>query len=244
LRRAIPLSSRINTNRRVALKKARIVLITNEIFQVGGGALSSPDDAAVYLVSLGDRPTLVDSGCGRSTARITENIRECGADPRQIERLLLTHCHFDHSGGANSLRDALQCRVVAHERDALFLEEGNASVTAAAWYGETMAPLPVDLKLSGSGGAIPLGERSIEWLHIPGHSPGSVAYLVESEGLKVLFGQDVHGPIHPALLSDREAYQRSLGLLLSLEADILCEGHFGIVRGKDAVAGFIEEYLD
>jgi glyoxylase-like metal-dependent hydrolase (beta-lactamase superfamily II) len=78
---------------------------------------------------------------------------------------------------------------------------------------------------------------------VPGHSPGSLVYLMESEGLKVLFGQDVHGPIHPSLLSNRGDYVRSLNLMISFQADVLCEGHYGIFRGKTEVADFIESFL-
>ena len=78
-----------------------------------------------------------------------------------------------------------------------------------------------------------LGNRIIQAIHTPGHSPGSMVYLTESEALKVLFGQDVHGPIHADLQSNKEDYQRSLELMLSLDADILCEGHFGkSIKGK------------
>ena len=79
--------------------------------------------------------------------------------------------------------------------------------------------------------------------HTPGHSPGSAVYLMTSEGVKILFGQDIHGPLHPGLLSNREDYQRSLRLLLDLQADILCEGHYGVYRGKEEVAGFIQKFL-
>ncbi len=68
-------------------------------------------------------------------------------------------------------------------------------------------------------------------------------YVTESDGLKNLFGQDVHGPLDASLLSDREDYRRSLRLLLSLEADVLCEGHYGVIRGKEEVADFIESFL-
>ncbi len=61
--------------------------------------------------------------------------------------------------------------------------------------------------------------------HIPGHSPGSAALTVESEGKLVLFGQDVHGPLNDVLKSNRDDYIHSLEFLLSLDADILCEGH-------------------
>ena len=59
----------------------------------------------------------------------------------------------------------------------------------------------------------------------------------------MLFGQDVHGPIHPALLSDEEQYQESLEMLLSLDADLLLEGHFGIFRTKEDVREFIRSFM-
>lgn len=52
-----------------------------------------------------------------------------------------------------------------------------------------------------------------------------------------------NGPIHPSLLSDPIAYQASLRKLLALNSDILCEGHFGIYRGKEAVRSFIQSFM-
>lgn len=79
--------------------------------------------------------------------------------------------------------------------------------------------------------------------HCPGHSPGSVVYLVELEKKRVLFGQDIHGPLYPSLLSDHEDYIRSLKFPLDLNADILCEGHFGVFKGKKKVEKFIKSYM-
>ena len=61
--------------------------------------------------------------------------------------------------------------------------------------------------------------------------------------MNVLPEEDLHGPLDPRILSSREDYLRSLELLLSLEADVLCEGHFGIFRGKDEVANFIRSFM-
>lgn len=217
--------------------------ITGEIYQVGGARLTSPEDAAIYLINFRGHAALVDSGCGGSTERLLANIRSHGVEPRQIEFIFLTHCHFDHTGGAAELRELLSCRIVAHEKDAGFLEEGDDEVTAASWYGTSLEPFSPDIILSGPRSEIELGSRLIHAVHIPGHSPGSVAYYTRSEGLRVLFGQDVHGPIHRSLLSDREQYLASLELLLTLEADILCEGHYGIIRGKKETADFIRRFL-
>ncbi len=217
--------------------------VTDEIFQVGGGSMTEPEDAAIYLINFDGHAALVDAGCGIANDRLLTNIRICGVKPEQVELLLITHCHFDHTGGAASLRERLHCRTVAHQLDAGFLEAGDNVVTAADWYGSTIKPFPVDWKIAGHRETIQLGKKGIEAIHVPGHSPGSVVYLTESQGLKVLFGQDVHGPLDSSLLSNRKDYRLSLELLLSLEADILCEGHYGVYRGKREVKDFIKQFL-
>jgi glyoxylase-like metal-dependent hydrolase (beta-lactamase superfamily II) len=220
------------------------ITITREIFQVGGYGLTAPEDAAIYVLDFDGHAALVDAGTGRGQRRLLDHLATVGVRPEHIEFLLLTHCHYDHTGGARDLREKLGCLVVAHELDAGFLEYGDNEVTAASWYGATLYPCPVDRRLSGPRQTLALGERSITALHIPGHSPGSLAYLTESGGQTVLFGQDVHGPLDVRLHSNRTDYRASLERLLALEADILCEGHYGIFRGKSAVTEFIRSFLE
>jgi glyoxylase-like metal-dependent hydrolase (beta-lactamase superfamily II) len=217
--------------------------VTEDVFQVGGGSLTSPEDAAIYLIKYENHGALVDAGCGHGTGKLFENLSACGVQPQDIEYLLITHCHYDHTGGAEEVKDRTGCRIVAHELDARFLEEGDNRVTAAKWYGAIMKPFLVDVKLRDKRSRITLGTRIIEAIHVPGHSPGSLVYVTESEGKRVLFGQDVHGPLDASLLSNREDYLESLKFLLSLEADILCEGHYGIFKGKEQVADFIESFI-
>lgn len=217
--------------------------ITGEIWQVGGAGYTSPEDAAVYLLCANGRAAIVDAGCGGHGERLAANIQACGIQSSQVDYLLITHCHFDHTGGAADLRVRFGCAVVAHELDAAALENANSTLTAAHWYGTTMTPLPVDVKLAGDRSRITLGGRQVEAIHTPGHTPGSVVYLVESEGRRVLFGQDVHGPLHEDFSSDETAYRQSLSLMAGLGADILCEGHFGVFRGADDVRAFIESFV-
>lgn len=218
--------------------------ITDEIFQVGGMGFTGPKDAAVYLVRVDGRAALVDAGCGEGTEQLLKNVEAAGVAPEAIELLLLTHCHFDHTGGAHELRARLGCTVVAHALDAAFIEAGDDEVSAAAWYDASLTPCVVDRKLAGPAATVMLGDRAITAIHIPGHSPGSLAYAMESCGQTVIFAQDVHGPLHPSLLSNRDDYLLSLRSLLDLRADILCEGHFGVCEGKGAVADFIRRFLD
>jgi glyoxylase-like metal-dependent hydrolase (beta-lactamase superfamily II) len=219
------------------------VEITSEIWQVGGDGFTSAQDAAVYLICFDGRCAIVDAGCGDHTERLAANIAAQGINTDQVDYLLLTHCHFDHTGGAEALRTRFGCAIAAHEQDAVALEAGDSLRTAANWYGTVMEPLAVDVKFTGSHSRIELGGRPITVMHTPGHTPGSVVFLVESDGHRVLFGQDVHGPLHDDFGSDGHAYRESLLKLADLGADILCEGHFGVFRGPDRVRDFIHSYL-
>jgi glyoxylase-like metal-dependent hydrolase (beta-lactamase superfamily II) len=218
-------------------------IIDHHLWQVGGGGLTHEADAAVYLVRFGDKAALVDAGTGVAHSALKRRIAEVITPNVTLEYLLLTHCHYDHTGGAAAVRKDYGCRIVAHELDAIYLERGDDQVTAASWYGMHLEPFPVDWKLQGDETEIALGDGKIMAIHCPGHSPGSMVFTTSLSNKLVLFGQDVHGPIHPALLSDETQYRRSLENLLSLNADLLLEGHYGIIQPRDQVKKFIRSFL-
>ena len=223
-----------------ALQRMRIL---DGLWQVGGNGFSGPADAGVYMVRFGRSAALIDTGCGDGQERLMDNIAECLPAGCRVSALLLTHCHFDHSGGARALRQAFGCPITAHHLDAHFLEQGDDRATAACWYGAEMAPLEVDIKLTTSPTDISVGSGVITAHHCPGHSPGSLVYTAQLGANRVLFGQDIHGPLHAMLRSNAIDYYASLERMLDMQADLLCEGHFGVIRGRAAVAQFIRSYL-
>ena len=116
-------------------------------------------------------------------------------------------------------------------------------MTAAAWYNLRFPPIPVDIKLANEEERLLFGDQEIVFLHTPGHTPGSLSVYLDRGGTRVLFGQDIHGPFSAEFGSDPAAWRRSMEKLLALEADILCEGHFGVFQPKDNVAAYIEHYM-
>ncbi len=217
--------------------------ITSNIYQAGGPGLSHSSDAAVYLVTSENATALIDSGTGKGGRAVLANIKSYGVNLSDIKYLFLTHCHYDHTGGAGNIREVTGCSIAAHELDAVYLERGDSEVTAASWYGAYMEPLKIDIKVAGKSRDFKINGIDLHFYHTPGHSPGSSVLTMISDGQLVLFGQDVHGPLDSSLLSNKKDYRASLEFMLSLNADILCEGHFGIYKGKDKVRKFIESYL-
>ena len=88
-----------------------------------------------------------------------------------------------------------------------------------------------------------MGNGEVIAYHCPGHSPGSLVFVVDVDTTRILFGQDVHGPLDSSLLSDPGDYKNSLSFMLELKADILCEGHFGVYQGKEEIEHFIRSFL-
>lgn len=218
--------------------------VCDRVYQVGGPEMSSGNDCCVYLLDGGGPLALIDCGCGPGYKAIVANVLRLGFEPDDIETLLLTHCHIDHVGAAASFRDDYGVALVAHERDAAPLESGDRLMTAAFLYNVRFEPLPLDKKLEGEG-PVSVGDLPLNVVETPGHTPGSMsAYLDTPAGARVLFGQDIHGPFHPDFGSDIALWRVSMEKLLALDADILCEGHFGIYSPADAVRAYIESYLD
>ena len=216
--------------------------IVTGVFLVGGAEHSDASDCLCYGLDLG-APVLIDCGCGPGWSRIRANLDAAGLPAERLQSLVLTHAHVDHIGAATQVVAASGCEVVAHELDADAIETGDEKRTASDWYGISLEPMTVDTRVADHTHTLSFPEAELHLLHTPGHTPGSlVAWLDTAEG-RVLFGQDVHGPFHPAFGSDKTAWRESMAELIELEADVLCEGHFGIYRGKETVRAFIEDHL-
>jgi len=217
--------------------------ITSDIFMIGDGD-THPQDAAIYLITSEGESALIDTGTGKGHKKVVEEIKKTGIKPTDIRFIFLTHCHYDHTGGSEELKKITGATVIAHELDACYLKSADTDVTAASWYGEKQPETTVDTLISRERRTFVLGNLEITAIHTPGHTPGSMVLTVDSDGKKVLFGQDVHGPLHPSFRSDRKQYMESLTLMMSLNADILCEGHYGIISGRDKVRNFIHSFIN
>jgi len=215
--------------------------IAKDVFVVGGPDITDDRDGCIYLISLGEL-ILIDTGAGWSVDQIIHNVQSLGLDGKNLKKILLTHCHIDHIGGAPEIRKRFGSKIYAHNLDAPPMEKGDPILTAASWYQTTFPPTPVDVKFNLPEEILTIGQQKIICLHTPGHTPGSICIYLDKDGKRILFGQDFHGPILKEFGSSLEDYGRSTKKLLDLDADILCEGHFGIYKTKKDVRNYILSY--
>jgi glyoxylase-like metal-dependent hydrolase (beta-lactamase superfamily II) len=215
--------------------------IIKDIFIVGGPEITDSRDGCVYLLNLG-KLVMIDTGAGWSVDKIINNIEKLGIDCKNIQKTLLTHCHIDHIGGVPEIKKRFGSKIYIHKLDAPPLETGDPVLTAANWYQTKFPPTEVDVKFSSPEEILEIGDQKLICLHTPGHTPGSICIYLDKYGKRILFAQDLHGPLIDEFGSNLGDWDCSTQKLLSIDADILCEGHFGIYKTKKDVKNYIHFY--
>lgn len=199
--------------------------LSTSLWQVAGAGITHPWDGNAYLVDAGD-PTLLDCGSAVGYPALRDALAFAGPGIHGVRRVLATHGHWDHVSAVAPLREEAEVELWAHaaERDAL--ESGDpVRTTARLLYAQPAPRLRVDEELV-DGDVLPAGAATVEVLHTPGHSPGSVSFVVCVDGYRLLVaGDTLWGGFHPAIGSDIEEWRRSLDRLLELDLDYMTFGH-------------------
>jgi glyoxylase-like metal-dependent hydrolase (beta-lactamase superfamily II) len=206
---------------------------------------------------------VIDTGLGVVSLR-----QELAALTDRPMVAVATHGHFDHIGGLYEFDER-----VGHAGDLPAGRALTSSPLVAAGYSDELQEIfiaagypiadpllhalpvaefdpaafrqqPMTLtRLVGEGDVIDLGERSFTVMHLPGHSPGSIALWDPDEG--ILFSGDTvyDGGLLDALPgSDIERYVQSMRRLRSLPVAVVHGGHepsFGRARLLELIDGYL-----
>ncbi|WP_328476070.1 MBL fold metallo-hydrolase [Actinoplanes sp. NBC_00393] len=215
-------------------------------------------------------PAIVDTGIASSPAEgMAPALEQLGRRIEDVRWILLTHGHIDHIGGAYALWELTgrRARLVIHEADAPLLRSRRAHVRERDDAGKAAAQLATaETVISGEmeptllvkgGETLSLGGDVTVSVHaIPGHTAGSVAYVVDGQG-DVFVGDavQIHGAAnHFPGYENPAAYRESLRYLRdTVRPRHLYLGHpyrrtdgtaYGVQLNADEARAALQESLD
>ncbi len=198
--------------------------------------------------------TLVDCGVKRAPARIVAGLRAVGRHPGDVVRIVLTHAHSDHAGGAAEMAARTGSPVAVHERDAPYVEAGHApDFDPSLLVGRLMTRLP-----AGGFPPVAVGERlsdgqvldvggGLRIVATPGHTPGHVSLLHEPSATLItgdaLFNVRQLRYSPRPLCTDFRLNEQTAHVLGELEYERVAFTHGTEITdgARDAVRGFLGE---
>lgn len=199
---------------------------------------SMPLAPVAYLVVDGGEAAFIDSGLGEEEMVQQRLDYLASLGDVKVKYVILTHHHFDHSGGADAFRQATGAQVVMHREEEAFVRDPRPEAPqdvevpreqrerAKVWREAGLKAIPD--RVLDDGETLSVGSATIEAVHTPGHTKGSLCLYLREE--KVLFtGDTILGlgtvAIAPPPWGDMVQYMQSLRKLLNYDIALLLPGH-------------------
>ena len=236
------------------------------VFAVDTGFHREVFDAA-YLVVQDGRAAFIDTGTNHAVPRLLAALQALGLALDAVERVIPTHVHLDHAGGAGLLMQQLpQARLLVHPRGARHMIDPAAlwkSATAvygaqemAQSYGQ-LVPVPAGrVDISHDGQTVALAGRPLLLAHTPGHARHHHCiwdattrgwFTGDTFGLSYREFDTARGPwIVPTstpVQFDPPALQASIRRLLSFEPACIYLTHYGRVGDVPRLGALLLQLL-
>lgn len=189
--------------------------------------------------------TLVDTGHRGSLRLLLGQLKRIGRSVRDISRIVCTHAHPDHIGGAHEIAHASGAPVYLHPDDESRLRiRFREAFTRPPLPNPILAfltPLPKHVVPVRDGEVLPPLE-GLEVIHTPGHTPGSICLYSPSRRLVIVGdilqrrGDELTLPTY-VFTDDMAAARRSIARIAELDVDTIVFAHFPPLRhgARDAL---------
>jgi metallo-beta-lactamase class B len=123
-------------------------------------------DVSAWAVKTSDGIIVLDALYDYSVDdEIAEGLRKLGLDPATIKYVVVSHGHGDHSAGAKYLQDRFKAHVLLSAPDWDLLDRGRGA-------------RPARDMIAADGQKLTLGDTTITMYLTPGHTPGTLSYLI------------------------------------------------------------------
>lgn len=147
-----------------------VVSLVNGRFAENCYLLADPDARRAVIIDPGEEPALF--------------LAELDRRGWTLDAIWLTHAHVDHIMGVGAVKAATGAAVFLHPADRPLYD---ALPSQGAWMGDRLEAAPVPDAVLADRQELELGAHRVTVRHTPGHSPGSVSFLVPGR----VFGGDV-----------------------------------------------------
>ena len=195
---------------------------------------------ALAYLAVGTETLLVDTGVSRLTGKILGAVRAAGVRPGSIDRIVLTHYDYDHSGSAAQLARELDAPVAIHAADAGLLANPAASPGLRRLLYHQPVPRVLRWEPPEIATTLEEGDTLGDWrvMHTPGHTPGSMSLVRGDVGIvgdALIFSRGRLIPNVRHLAIDLAAQEASTMRLASAGLRTVLPGHYAPCTNPEAV---------
>ena len=229
--------------------------ISEHVYQLTGSCYGT--NSSIYALDAGDELILFDAGFTDYQMNTADKVRKrWKLYSKPITHVFLTHAHMDHAGNAWRYQKE-GARILVGEADGEVLSKGGP-VTLDCLFGREFVCCQPDA-LVRDGDRWSFGQAEVEAVALPGHTQGSMGYLLRVDAMTFFVTGDfvalglaapdetsqeimLSAMIRPGFLE--KEYGESLKKAESLHADILLPGHLITYEGdvKRVFAGAYAKY--
>ena len=223
-----------------------------------------------YFLAGRERTLLVDTGMPETPREvIAPYLDSIGVSADAVDYVLISHADLDHSGGKAAMRElAPAARFACHELDRRWIESADAMVSENYLWHEphgfdepdeagredlrrSCGPdVPIELGLGGGETLRLEAGWRVEFLHLPGHTPGHLGVWDERSGTAIIIDAALESGIYdregnrliPPRYYDVRDYRDTIGRLRALAPRLLLTAHYPPMDEADAQA-FLDRCL-
>ncbi len=193
---------------------------------------------------------IIDTGSTGSGRIIANALREAGLSPRDISGIALSHWHKDHTGGAAELiaiaagEGAEDIKVFIHKEDSRYFPGGKSGfirfhpfLKIPLYHRPGKIPEAgtcAFVELDNASAHNPLGPWGLEFIHVPGHTPGNISFyhratgsLFSGSGLAVI-NSNTAGIL--SAFTDRRQQIESAKRLMQMDFQYLYPAHLHVCK--------------
>ncbi len=227
-----------------------------------------PEFACSYLMIEGEKAAFIENNTQYAVPKLISTLKENGLKRDDVEYIIITHVHLDHSGGTSALtKECPNAAVLVHERAARHIVDPERLIKGAkAVHGKekfhklygNIEPINEDrVRVVEDGEKIKFGDRELQFIYTLGHAKHHMC--IYDSATNGIFTGDSFGLAYPVMKTrdsrfifpsttpadfDPEEARKSINKILNTGAETVFLTHFGAYKDIKEGAEYLIDYIN